>query len=145
MAVQPQRSRMISAIFSRLRSANCWQISTSCLPHRRVGEAVTGALAPAPSFVLCHISHVYDTGASLYFTVVGAQSDDPRAQWATAKDAACRAIVDNGATITHHHAVGKDHRPYLAEEIGEVGVAVLRGIKNAVDPAGIMNPGKLVP
>lgn len=53
--------------------------------------------------------------------------------------------MDNGATITHHHAVGKDHRPYLAEEIGEVGVAVLRGIKNAVDPAGIMNPGKLVP
>ena len=131
------------AVCETLETATDW--SNVGKLHAAVGEAVTGALAPAPSFVLCHISHVYDTGASLYFTVVGVQSDDPRAQWATAKDAACRAIVDNGATITHHHAVGKDHRPYLAEEIGEVGVAVLRGIKNAVDPAGIMNPGKLVP
>ena len=113
--------------------------------HAAVGEAVTEALAPAPAFVLCHISHVYPTGASLYFTVIGAQSDDPRGQGRRAKDAASRAIIDGGGTITHHHAVGADHRPYLAEEIGEVGVAVLRGIKSAIDPAGIMNPGKLVP
>ena len=106
---------------------------------------MTDALAPAPAFVLCHISHVYPTGASLYFTVIGAQSDDPRGQWRRTKDSASRAIIDGGGTITHHHAVGADHRPYLAEEIGEVGVAVLRGIKSAIDPAGIMNPGKLVP
>lgn len=131
------------AICETLETATVW----SNIPalHDAVGAAITEALAPSPAFVLCHISHVYDTGASLYFTVVGAQSDDPRAQWATAKDAACRAIVDNGGTITHHHAVGRDHRPYLADEIGPVGVSVLRAIKSEVDPSGVMNPGKLVP
>ena len=78
-------------------------------------------------------------------TVVAAQSEDPRGQWRATKDAASRAIVDGGGTITHHHAVGSDHLPYLADEIGDVGVAILRGIKTAIDPAGIMNPGTLVP
>ncbi|WP_295624071.1 FAD-binding oxidoreductase [uncultured Corynebacterium sp.] len=131
------------ALCETLETATQW----SNVPglHAAVGAAVTEALSPAAAFVLCHVSHVYDTGASLYFTVVSAQSDDPRGQWRAAKDAASRAIADAGATITHHHAVGVDHRAYLAEEIGDVGVAVLRGIKSAVDPAGIMNPGTLVP
>ncbi|MFD5867841.1 FAD-binding oxidoreductase [Corynebacterium sp. NPDC060344] len=131
------------ALCETLETATTW--SNIAALHESVAGAVTAALAPAPAFVLCHISHVYDTGASLYFTVVAAQSGDPRAQWCTAKAAASRAIVDGGGTITHHHAVGSDHLPYLAEEIGEVGVAVLRGIKSAIDPAGIMNPGTLVP
>ena len=131
------------ALCETLETATDW--SNVAALHAAVGEAVTEALAPAPAFVLCHISHVYPTGASLYFTVIGAQSDDPRGQWRRAKDSASWAIIDGGGTITHHHAVGADHRPYLAEEIGEVGVAVLRGIKSAIDPAGIMNPGKLVP
>ena len=131
------------ALCETLETATNW----SNIPalHASVAEAVTSALAPAPAFVLCHISHVYDTGASLYFTVVAAQSEDPRGQWRATKDAASRAIVDGGGTITHHHAVGSDHLPYLADEIGDVGVAILRGIKTAIDPAGIMNPGTLVP
>lgn len=92
----------------------------------------------------CHISHLYPTGASLYFTVLGAQSDDPVAQWGAFKDAACRAIVAHGGTITHHHAVGRDHAPYLREEIGDLGLELLRAVKTRVDPAGIMNPGKLL-
>jgi alkyldihydroxyacetonephosphate synthase len=55
------------------------------------------------------------------------------------------AIVASDATITHHHAVGTDHQPWLEAEIGPVGVSVLRAVKNAVDPAGICNPGILVP
>jgi alkyldihydroxyacetonephosphate synthase len=55
------------------------------------------------------------------------------------------AIVEHGATITHHHAVGTDHRPWLEDEIGPVGVSVLRAVKDAVDPDGILNPGVLVP
>ncbi len=97
------------------------------------------------SLVLCHVSHVYETGCSLYFTVAARQSDDPIAQWQVAKAAASDAIVAAGATITHHHAVGTDHTPWLAQEIGEVGVRVLRAVKAELDPAGILNPGVLIP
>jgi alkyldihydroxyacetonephosphate synthase len=53
--------------------------------------------------------------------------------------------VASGATISHHHGVGRDHRDYLAAEIGPVGVEVLRAVKRALDPAGVLNPGVLVP
>jgi alkyldihydroxyacetonephosphate synthase len=95
--------------------------------------------------VLCHVSHVYETGCSLYFTVAARQGEDPIAQWQAAKAAASDAIIAAGATITHHHAVGTDHRPWFAEEVGEVGVRVLRAIKAELDPAGILNPGVLIP
>jgi len=65
------------------------------------------------------------------------------AQWQVAKRAACDAIADQAGTITHHHAVGVDRRPWLATEIGQLGVDVLRSVKRAVDPTGILNPGKV--
>jgi alkyldihydroxyacetonephosphate synthase len=99
----------------------------------------------SPALVLCHISHVYDTGASLYFTVAGAQRGDALAQWQSIKAAVNDVLVGRGGTITHHHAVGADHRPWMSEEIGELGVEILRAVKATVDPAGILNPGKLVP
>jgi alkyldihydroxyacetonephosphate synthase len=95
--------------------------------------------------VLCHVSHVYDTGASLYFTVAARQHGDGLAQWQHAKAAATDAIVAAGGTITHHHAVGRDHRPWLESEIGPVGVEILRAVKQRLDPAGVLNPGVLVP
>ena len=95
--------------------------------------------------VLCHISHVYRTGASLYFTVACREADDPRAQWYAAKEAASDAILATGGTITHHHAVGRDHLRWYAEEIGPIGSAVLRAVKQAVDPKGVLNPGVLIP
>ena len=92
---------------------------------------------------MCHVSHAYETGASLYFTVLTARDlGDPIGQWQRAKAAACEAISGLG-TISHHHAVGVDHAPYLEAEIGRIGVDVLRAAKNAVDPTGILNPGKL--
>ncbi|MFD9125025.1 FAD-binding oxidoreductase [Kitasatospora sp. NPDC059571] len=110
-------------------------------------EALQGALTASgtASLVLCHISHVYPTGASLYFTVVAAQQGEPLAQWAQVKRAVSDAIMANGGTITHHHAVGADHRPWMGAEVGEVGVRILRAVKDALDPAGILNPGKLIP
>lgn len=94
--------------------------------------------------VACHISHAYETGASLYFTaIVPRADDDPEAQWQQAKAAACEAISGLG-TISHHHAVGVDHAPYLSAEIGELGVEVLAAVKNTLDPEGVLNPGKLV-
>jgi alkyldihydroxyacetonephosphate synthase len=112
-----------------------------------VTEALTTALAESgtPALVLCHISHVYPTGASLYFTVVAGQRGNPIEQWRTAKTAASEAMVRCGATITHHHAVGADHRPWMTAEVGDLGVEVLRAVKRVLDPAGILNPGKLIP
>ena len=54
-------------------------------------------------------------------------------------------MIAAGATITHHHAVGTDHKPWLAREIGPVGVQVLRAVKDSLDPTGVLNPGVLIP
>lgn len=96
-------------------------------------------------YVQTHVSHVYPDGASLYFTFLGGLEQDAQAQNARVKEAASNAIVATGATITHHHGVGRDHAPYLDAEIGELGIKVLTGIKENLDPSGIMNPGKLIP
>jgi alkyldihydroxyacetonephosphate synthase len=97
------------------------------------------------SVVMCHVSHLYATGASLYFTVVAPESADAMAQWRAMKSAATDAIVTGGGTLTHHHGVGVDHAPWLQGEIGDLGLDVLRAIKSELDPAGILNPGKLLP
>jgi alkyldihydroxyacetonephosphate synthase len=112
--------------------------------------AVTTALRDAlsaqgtPPVVLCHISHVYATGASLYFTVACAQLPDPLAQWRAAKAAASDAILAAGGSITHHHGVGIDHVHWYEREVGPLGIAALRAVKGTLDPAGIMNPGVLL-
>jgi alkyldihydroxyacetonephosphate synthase len=115
--------------------------------YEAVGNSLRDSLTElgTPPVVLCHMSHVYRSGASLYFTIGAAQADDPVAQWRAAKRAASDAIVDAGGTITHHHGVGIDHRDQYAREIGPLGVEVLRAVKAALDPAGIMNPGVLIP
>jgi alkyldihydroxyacetonephosphate synthase len=113
----------------------------------RLYDAVRLALAGAlgSPLVMCHISHVYETGASLYFTVVTAQEGDPVAQWEHAKEAVNAAIVEAGGTITHHHGIGRDHRDAYAAELGPVGVSILQAVKAQLDPAGILNPGALIP
>ncbi|WP_045877722.1 FAD-binding oxidoreductase [Pseudofrankia sp. DC12] len=115
--------------------------------HAGVQDALAKSYAAAgvPAVVMCHVSHLYPTGASLYFTVVAGHSADRGGLWAVAKAAASDAIVAAGGTITHHHAVGTDHRPWLGAEIGDVGVTVLRAVKRALDPTGILNPGVLIP
>ncbi|TDC56113.1 FAD-binding oxidoreductase [Actinomadura sp. KC345] len=115
--------------------------------YEAVRCALIGALSGGgtPPLVMCHISHVYPSGASLYFTVVSAQGKDPVAHWDVAKRAANDAIIDAGGTISHHHGVGTDHRDWYAREIGPLGAAVIRAVKDRVDPAGILNPGVLVP
>lgn len=132
------------ALVETLETATFWS------NLHRLRQAVTGALTGAlaeqgtPAVVLCHISHVYSTGASLYFTAVCAQGPDPVAQWSAAKAAASRAIGDAGATITHHHAVGIDHQPGYAREVGPLAIEALRAVKRVFDPEGICNPGVLV-
>jgi alkyldihydroxyacetonephosphate synthase len=133
------------ALCETLETATSW----SGVPALKtaVTEALTTALAETgtQALVLCHISHVYPTGASLYFTVVAGQRGNPIEQWRKAKTAASDAMMRSGATITHHHAVGADHRPWMRAEIGDLGVQVLQAVKATLDPAGILNPGKLIP
>jgi alkyldihydroxyacetonephosphate synthase len=113
--------------------------------YRAVREALRRALGER-AIVMCHLSHAYADGASLYFTFLSrARSGEKLEQWHVTKSAACEAIVATRGTITHHHAVGRDHAPYMAAEVGELGVEALRGVKERLDPAGIMNPGKLLP
>ena len=115
--------------------------------HESVGEALRAALAGrgTPPLVMCHVSHLYPAGASLYFTFLARQEEDALGQWRAAKTAASEAIVAGGGTITHHHAIGRDHREWITAESGPLGVEVLRAAKERLDPAGIMNPGKLLP
>jgi alkyldihydroxyacetonephosphate synthase len=123
-----------------LETAATW--STLHAVHREVGDALR---AHAP-LVACHVSHLYATGASLYFTFMApARQGEELAQWAAAKRAASAAIVAAGATITHHHAVGRDHAEWLGAEVGEGGLDALRALKAQLDPEGVMNPGKLLP
>ena len=104
-----------------------------------------GADLPA-GLALAHLSHSYPDGACLYFTVLyPLDAADPLAQWQAIKRDATRAVLDAGGTLSHHHGIGVDHAAWLAEEKGSVGVAALRAVKAALDPRGIMNPGKLLP
>jgi alkyldihydroxyacetonephosphate synthase len=115
--------------------------------HSAVARAIDDALRAGgtPGLVMCHVSHLYESGASLYFTYLARQRDGAElAQWRETKQAASDAIVQHGGTITHHHAVGRDHAPWLEAEVGERGVAALRAIKDQLDPSGVMNPGKLL-
>ncbi|GAA1877998.1 FAD-binding oxidoreductase [Paeniglutamicibacter psychrophenolicus] len=115
--------------------------------YAAVRGAILEALAEGggTGYVQTHISHVYPDGASIYFTFLAGLEQDGPAQNARVKKAASEAIVAARATITHHHAVGTDHAPYMEAEIGALGIAVLAGIKETLDPSGIMNPGKLIP
>lgn len=96
------------------------------------------------SYVMCHVSHVYPTGASLYFTVLASIREDPLAAWSTIKARTNDAILAANGTISHHHAVGRDHAPWLQEEVGETGMRILRAIKRELDPDGILNPGAVI-
>jgi len=127
-----------------LETATQW--SNIARLHREVGAAISRALdaCGTPGLVMCHVSHLYETGASLYFTFLARQqAGDEIGQWRTTKEAASAAITSAGGTITHHHSVGRDHAPWMEAEIGPTGLAALRAVKSELDPAGIMNPGKL--
>ncbi|WP_339097732.1 FAD-binding oxidoreductase [Deinococcus sp. VB343] len=114
--------------------------------YQAVGQAIAGTLREmgTPAVVQCHVSHVYAAGASLYYTFLSKEAADPLAQWEAVKRAAGQAILDSGATITHHHAVGTAHREELASEVGDLGLGLLKAVKRELDPQGILNPGKLL-
>jgi alkyldihydroxyacetonephosphate synthase len=112
--------------------------------HEAVTSAVGGALGGAGQ-VSCRFTHVYPDGPAPYFTVLApARRGAEDEQWAELKAAASEAIAAGGGTITHHHAVGRDHRPWYDGQRPDPFAAALRGAKAAVDPAGVLNPGVLI-
>ncbi|MFZ1997384.1 MAG: FAD-linked oxidase C-terminal domain-containing protein, partial [Solirubrobacteraceae bacterium] len=132
------------ALVETLETVTFWAALTGL--YRAVATALRDTLTDlgTPPAVLCHISHVYPTGASLYFTVACAQLEDPIAQWEAAKRAAGEAILAAGGSITHHHGVGTDHREPYSREVGALGIEVLRAVKRTLDPVGVLNPGILL-
>jgi alkyldihydroxyacetonephosphate synthase len=109
-------------------------------------QAVRSALSEHVDLVLAHVSHAYPSGACIYFTLGAANDGDEAralARYDAAWDAGQRAVLAAGGTGSHHHGVGLLRAPYLREELGEVGFDLLARIKDAVDPLGLANPGKL--
>ncbi len=135
----------MGAMVETLETSHTWSKLNDL--RRSVGSAISDSLAAqgTPGLVFCHLSHAYTDGASLYFTFIARSREGAEVeQWRAVKRAASEAIVAGGGTITHHHAVGRDHAPYMEAEVGETGLDVLRAVKDELDPAGIMNPGKLL-
>jgi alkyldihydroxyacetonephosphate synthase len=115
---------------------------------RAAVEAATGAECGSQrgqAHVTCRFTHVYPDGPALYYTVLapGRRGEEVE-QWAAIKAAVSQALISEGATITHHHAVGRDHRPWYDAQRPDPFAAALRAAKAAVDPSGIMNPGVLI-
>ena len=111
---------------------------------RERAEAAVRATFGAGS-VTCRLTHAYPDGAAPYFTVLApARRGAELEQWEVVKAAASEAIDSAGATITHHHAVGRDHRRWYDRQRPEPFAAALQAAKQAVDPAGVLNPGVLI-
>lgn len=136
----------VGVMVDTLETATSWSNLT------RLYEEMTGAIRAAimttgggPGHVMTHISHIYEWGASLYTTFLGRQVlGQEIEQWWEVKRAATEAILAAGGTLSHHHGIGRDHAPWLEEEVGPVGIAILQALKQSLDPAGIMNPGVLI-
>ena len=116
--------------------------------HDKVKAATERAIVTAtgrPGQVTCRCTHVYPDGPAPYFTfhAAGRHGDLP-AQWSTIKSAGLDAVIANGGTVTHHHAVGRDHRPWYDRQRPELFAAALKAAKATMDPQGLLNPGVLI-
>ena len=131
-----------------LETAITWDKVTVSMQN--IENSIAAALAAKDErvHVFSHLSHVYPIGSSIYTTFVFRLFKRPEATleaWQSAKDAACRTIVEAGGTISHQHGIGADHRQYLQAEKGELGIGTLKQVFNYLDPGQQMNPGKLLP
>ena len=122
----------------------------SVLPalYDNVIAAANGAFADlgVRGYIMCHLSHSYHSGACLYFTFAfrPAGVGDGIDQYDRVKSAIQQTFIDSGATLSHHHAVGVEHAPWLEQDISAPGVAMLRALFDGVDPGANLNPGKIV-
>ncbi len=137
----PERAFGSGMIVDTMEVAGLW----STVP--RLYQDIREALAGHAQAVGCHLSHLYPSGSSLYFTflISGADDQEAEARYRAAWEAAARSCAATGGTITHHHGVGRLKARFLVDDLGETGVSVLTRIKAALDPAAIMNPQVMNP
>jgi alkyldihydroxyacetonephosphate synthase len=116
--------------------------------HERVTAAAEEAIREVcgeGGLLTTRFTHVYPDGPAVYFTVLApARRGEEADQWRAIKRAASEAVISEGGTITHHHAVGRDHRPWYDRQRPEPFAQALRAAKDALDPAAVMNPGVLI-
>jgi alkyldihydroxyacetonephosphate synthase len=117
--------------------------------RRAVESALRTGLADLDEVVVpfSHLSHVYPSGSSIYTTYLFRVAADPAEtlrRWTVLKEAVSRTVVAHGATVSHQHGVGVDHREFLEPEKGRLGLDLIRGMAATLDPDRILNPGKLV-
>jgi alkyldihydroxyacetonephosphate synthase len=116
--------------------------------YDRVMAAARGAFSDlgVQGYVMCHLSHSYHAGACLYFTFAITPSGrrDGLEEYGVVKSAIQQAFVDNGGTLSHHHAVGTEHAEWLEQDISAPGVGMLRALFDGTDPGANLNPGKIV-
>ncbi len=136
-------------LFEQGLVADTIEVATGWGGLARLHAAVTGAISQVPTViaVTAHSSHAYRSGANLYFTFAARPCDpqEHKAVYDACWDAAMQAAIDCGAGIAHHHGIGRVRRPWMADELGDAGLAVLRAVKAVLDPQNLMNPGVLIP
>jgi alkyldihydroxyacetonephosphate synthase len=96
-------------------------------------------------WIMSHLSHSYHSGACLYFTFAFTFGDDPLGEYNTVKNAIQQSFVDSDGTISHHHGVGLEHSPWLADDISPEGVKIMTALLGAADAGSNFNPGKILP
>jgi alkyldihydroxyacetonephosphate synthase len=138
-------------IVDTFETATSW---SNVLPlYQAVGRVVRDRCSETTGhrpYIGCHLSHLYSTGACVYFTsgVWGGAGSGPQRlieQYWDIKQAVTSAILAAGGALSHHHAVGYEHQPWIEQEISPLGVASLRAVKQRLDPTAILNPGSLLP
>ena len=133
----------VGVLVETLETATFW--SNLDRLYADVKAALERDARPAVDGALPHLARLRNRMFALLHGRRQGKRTTARSCGCTAKAAASDAIIDAGATITHHHAVGTDHKPWFAQEIGEVGVSILRAVKAELDPTGVLNPGVLIP
>lgn len=128
-------------------------VSESAMPWSKVNQVHDAVRVAADKafdqigiqgWIMSHLSHSYHSGACLYFTFAFVMGDDPIGEYNVVKTAIQQAFIDNGGSLSHHHGVGLEHAPWLEQDISTQGVAVMRGLFEAVDPGENFNPRKIV-
>jgi alkyldihydroxyacetonephosphate synthase len=145
-------SYRLAPVFAAGAFADTMEVAATWSSLPRLYEGVRRALG-AHVFVMAHLSHAYPDGCCIYFSFAGsAEPGETEGRWDSACEAtydrawkvALGAAVEAGGTLAHHHGVGRSKAPRLRDELGE-GIEVVRALKAAFDPAGILNPGNLIP
>ena len=127
-------------------TATTW--NNLCAMHKNGLKEIENAIKETGvnGWVGCHLSHSYHSGASLYFTFGCLQRKGREIeQYLYVKKAAEDAFMKNGGTLSHHHAVGTEHLPWVEEDLSPTGLKAVKALKDGLDPNGIMNPGKIIP